>query len=154
MKVVLVTPLGGSGGGALQFLQHFWRETRVDDVVRQVPEVLRTPHRIPRKPQTAQSKELRVIVVGKRRYPRPQFLGDEILKNLRERVCGAIALKTSRLVNERNDADIGERAHQGVGRRDHVLVSSWYLPSLTQHLIAKLQVNISDLRHQASVITH
>ena len=82
-----MSPLKNAGG-----------DSRVNDVVGQVPEILRKTH-VLRERHAPEAAQFPVVVKRERLDPRPKLCGHKLLKNLGQGQLGAIFLIAGRLID-------------------------------------------------------
>src|SRR5467141_2508255 len=119
MELMLVTPISCTGRSCLQLLHNAWRESTIYDVVGEMAEVARPLHCIARIIQTPQAEEFCIELVWERPDPRAQFLSDELFKDAGKRILGAALLKSRRLVDQCDNADICQSSHKEIGCSYH-----------------------------------
>jgi hypothetical protein len=83
-----------------------------------VPDVARALDALRVQLDPSQPEHLAIELRWERLDPLSQFLGNELLKDLCERVSGANVLIAGRFINKCDDSDLGETSKQDLGLRD------------------------------------
>ena len=123
------------------------RYPSVDKIVRQMPEVLRQFH-IWSEFNPAQTAKVFEIICGKCLYPASQRFGQELFKLFFKITARPVILKSSRLINQSNDSDLGESANKGFAS-----VGDMNLLVMQLALLSRFQYRITDVRQYGGFVT-